>query len=41
MERILMNLSQEEINNFLTSVEIVARLLTKGRLKGNTEMDDS
>ena len=26
-----MNLSQEETNNFLTSIEMVARLLTKGR----------
>ena len=41
MERILMNLSQEEINNFLTSVEIVARLLTKGRQKRIPARDES
>lgn len=33
MERILMNLDEDEIKNFLTSIEAVARLLTKARLK--------
>ena len=41
MEKILINLSQEEINNFLTSVEIVARLLTKGRQKRIPARDES
>lgn len=31
MEKILMNLSGEEMKNFLTSIEMVARLLTKAR----------
>jgi DNA-binding MarR family transcriptional regulator len=31
LEKILMNLSQEELNSFLTSIEMVAQLLTKGR----------
>ena len=31
MERILMNLSEEEMKNFLTSIETVARLLAKAR----------
>jgi DNA-binding MarR family transcriptional regulator/transposase-like protein len=33
MEKILINLDQEELNNFLTSMEMVAQLLTKGRRK--------
>ena len=36
-----MNLGQEEQNNFLTSIEMVARLLTKGRQKGNIEMGEN
>jgi len=31
MEKILMNLSTEEMKNFLTSIEMVARLLAKAR----------
>lgn len=33
MSRILMNLDEEEIKNFLTSIEAVARLLSKARVK--------
>jgi hypothetical protein len=31
LEKILTNLTQEEKNNFLTSIEMVAQLLTKAR----------
>ena len=31
MEKILMNLTETEMNNFLGSIELVARLLTKAR----------
>ena len=37
MERILMNLSEEEMKNFLTSIEMVARLLAKARLARDME----
>ncbi len=37
MERILMNLSSEEMNNFLTSIETVARLLAKARHQRDAE----
>jgi len=33
MERILMNLDEDEMKNFLVSIEAVARLLTKARIK--------
>ena len=33
MERILMNLDEDEMNNFLASIEAVASLLTKARIK--------
>jgi DNA-binding MarR family transcriptional regulator len=33
MERILMNLTEDEMTNFLISIEAVARLLTKARQK--------
>jgi DNA-binding MarR family transcriptional regulator len=36
MERILMNLDEDEMKNFLVSIEAVARLLTKARLKRDT-----
>ena len=41
MERILMNLSQEETNNFLTSIEMVARLLAKGRQDKDRQKEES
>jgi len=39
MERILMNLSEEEMKNFLTSIEMVSRLLTKARQKRDKEVN--
>jgi len=38
MEKILMNLSEEEMESYLTSVEVVARLLAKARQKRDIEM---
>jgi DNA-binding MarR family transcriptional regulator len=37
MEKILMNLSEEEMNAYLTSIEVVARLLAKARQKRDIE----
>ena len=37
MEKILKNLSEEEMNAYLTSIEVVARLLTKARQKRDME----
>ena len=37
MEKILMNLSEEEMENFLTSIEVVAQILTKARQKRDME----
>jgi|GEM_PF-623840 DNA-binding MarR family transcriptional regulator len=37
MEKILMNLTEEEMKGFLTSMEMVAQLLSKARRKRDTE----
>ena len=37
MEKILKNLSEEEMNAYLTSIEVVARLLAKARQKRDIE----
>jgi DNA-binding MarR family transcriptional regulator len=37
MEKILMNLSEEEMESYLTSIEIVAKLLAKARQKRDME----
>jgi hypothetical protein len=37
MEKILINLSEEEMKAFITSMEMVARLLAKARYKRDME----